>query len=264
MRFAFVLLLGILATAARAEDSLLSRVDVESRLGRPVPLDAEFLDETGRRVRLGDLFEGKPLLLVPVYYRCPMLCGLVSREVAKTLAVLGLEAGRDFGVVFFSFDPSETPEQARKKKDEVLSFARSAGSPDGWKFLVGDRNAVERLTEAIGFRYAYDAARGEYAHAAVVLVLTPQGRVSRYFFGVEFPPKDLRLALVEASGGAIGTFVDSVLLYCYRYDPSTGRYSLVVLRSLRAAALGTLAVLGVFLVRAWRREREPGGRGASG
>jgi protein SCO1/2 len=257
---AILLALLLLAAAARAQEPKIDPtrdigIDQEVGLGKPLPLDARFVDEEGRPVRLGDLIGERPVILALVYYECPMLCTLVLNGLVSCLKVVDFDAGTDFDVVVISIDPTETPELAqRKKKSYVAAYGRPATAA-GWHFLCGEQAEIARVAKAAGFRYVYDEDRDEYAHAAGIMVATPEGRLSRYFFGIEFPPRDLRLGLVEASDGRIGSVVDSVLLFCFHYDPTTGRYGFVIQNVIRLLGGLTLLVLAVFVVRSLRRER---------
>jgi protein SCO1/2 len=252
-----VLLTG--AAAAQVQDNTLPAalqgVDFEQRLGESLPLDAVFVDSTGRSLALGDLFGDRPVILALVYFECPMLCNLVLNGAVASLRAVDFDAGTDFDVVAVSFDSRETPELAAGKR---ASYVRSYGRDDdgaGWHFLTGDSTSIARLTEAVGFRYRYDAERDEFAHSAGVVVATPEGVVSRYFYGIDFPPRDLRLGLVEAADSRIGTLADQVLLFCFHYDPATGRYSLAALNAVRAGGVLTVAALVIFVLGALRRER---------
>lgn len=227
-----------------AGSDLRDQVGIEPRIGMPLPLDLEFRDEQGGRVPLRRFFGSRPVLLTPVYYRCPMLCGLELQGLVRTLRVMDLAPGRDFEIVTFSIDPREDAELARDKRASVLASYGRAQAGSGWHFLTGDEAAVTALCAALGFRAAYDSDTGQYAHAAGVMVATPQGRVSHYLYGVEFSPRDLRLALVESSEGRVGALSDRVLLYCYLYDATRGRYGLAILNLVRAG--GVLTVLALF------------------
>lgn len=251
-----VTLLGALAACAEVErPSVLRDVGFDQRLGAQAPLDLPFRDETGRTVTLREYVGDKPVLLVPAYYECPMLCTLVLNGVVSALRALPFDVGREFRVVTLSFNPAETSALAAAKKANYLGQYRRPGADAAWHFLVGDESSIRPLMEAIGFRYAWDPVAKQYAHASGLVVLTPGGRVSHYFYGVEFPPRDLRLALVEASGERIGSVVDQLLLFCFHYDPATGRYSRVALNAVRAGGVLTLAALGTFLVVMLRRDR---------
>jgi protein SCO1 len=183
------------------------------------------------------------VVLVPAYYRCPQLCGLVQNGIASALRGLPLDVGRDFQVVTFSFDPSESSELAAKKKAAMLDAYRRPGADVGFHFVTADADAIRRLTDAIGFRYAYDEARREFAHASGIVVITPGGVVSHYLYGVEFAPRDLKLALVEASAGKLGSAVDRLMLFCFMYDPATGRYSRIALGAVRVGGAATVLLL---------------------
>lgn len=239
---------------ADEKPAALAGIAIEQHLNGSVPLDAAFLDETGRAVRLGDYFSSRPVLLALVYYNCPMLCNQVLNGLVTSLRVVSLEAGRDFDVVVVSFDEREKPADAAAKKKAYAGRLGPPGSEGGWHFLTGERASIASLAESVGFRYRYDRERDQFAHASALFVLTPQGRLSRYFFGIEYAPRDLRLALVESSAGRIGSPVDQVLLYCFHYDPSTGRYGAVVVNIVRLAGLATvLAIAGSMLLMSRRR-----------
>jgi protein SCO1/2 len=235
--------------------TVLRDVGFDQRLGEQVPLDLSFRDEAGQSVRLGDLFHGRPVVLSLVYFQCPMLCKITNAGLASAFSVLTLDVGKDFEAITVSFDPREGPKDAQGRKREALARYRRAGGSEGWHFLTGDKPEIERLTKAVGFRYAWDERTQQFAHPAGALVLTPEGKTTRYMYGVEYAPRDLRLALVEASAGKIGNPVDSVLLYCYHYDPSTGRYGAVVLNIVRLGGALTVAAMVAFLVVMLRRDR---------
>jgi protein SCO1/2 len=248
--------------AASARPPILSEVSIAQRLDARLPLDLDFRDEAGRRVRLGDFFRGRPVVLSLVYYECPMLCTQVLNGLASSLSVLSLEVGREFDVVTVSFDPRETPPlAAAKKKTYVRRYGRP-GAESGWHFLTGEPAAITALTEAVGFSYAFDEKTGQFAHASAIFVATPDGRLARYLYGIEYAPRDLRLALVEASEGRIGGPVDAVLLYCFHYDPTAGRYGAVALNVIRLGGGVTLVLLGAFLAVSLRAERRARARRA--
>lgn len=230
-------------------------IEIEQRLGERVPLELEFVDSSGEPVALSDLVADRPVVLTLVYYECPMLCTLVLNELCKTLRAMELELGRDFDAVSVSIDPDETPELAAANRRGYLTRYGREGAADGWRFLVGEAEPVERLADAVGFRYRYDPETDQYAHAAGLFVLTPDGRISRVLYGVEIAPRDLRLALVEASDGQIGDLVDAVTLLCMHYDPTTGRYGFAIMTVIRIFGGLTVLAIAVFLVRALRRER---------
>jgi protein SCO1/2 len=236
---------------------VLREVGWDQRLGEPVPLDLTFRDEAGNTVRFGDYLGQKPLILTLNYYECPMLCPLVLDGLLRALRALPFTIGDQFNVVTVSIDPGEAPALAAAKKAHYGRGYGRDGAAAGWHFLTGEETSIRQLTQAVGFRYAYDAAKDQYAHAAGIVVLTPQGRVARYFYGIEFSPRDVRLALIEAAAGTIGSPIDQFLLYCYQYDAATGGYTLAVRRVLRLAGLGTVLGLGGFMLVMFRRERSP-------
>jgi protein SCO1/2 len=253
----------VLAAAAPAADvaprttgrpAVVRDVGLDQRIGERLPLGTRFRDSSGRDVALGDFFGERPVLLVPAYYECPMLCTLVLNGVLRALRALTFEPARDFDVVTFSFDPDETSAMAAAKQATYLAEYRRPGAAAGWHFLTGDAGAIRRLTRAIGYRYVYDEESGEYAHPSGVVVATPDGRVSHYFFGVEFSPRDLRLAFVEASARRLGSVADQLLLLCFRYDPTLGAYSAAAMRALRVAGVLTLGALAAFV---WWSARRP-------
>ena len=231
---------------------------VES-LNQAVPPDATFTDSEGRTVRLGDYFDGqKPVLLTLVYYRCESLCPLVLGGMSKGGRNSGLKIGQDYRAVTISIDPRDTPETARERQRGHL---QSLGTPDGakdWPFLVGAESEVKKVADAVGFKYRYDPQTQQYAHAAAVIVLTPEGRVSRYLYGFEFPPRDMKFALMEAAGGRIGTSFDRVVLTCFKYDPNTRRYGLYIFGFIRGGALLVFGALATALTIYWRREYKRG------
>lgn len=233
----------------------LREVGFDQKLNEPLPLDTMFRDEAGRAARLGDYFGRRPVVLAFVYYDCPMLCTQVLSATASALNLMSIDAGTDFAVVAVSFDPRETPAQAAARKAITLERYDRAGAAQGWHFLTGDKAAIERLTAAAGFRYTWDEETGQFAHPAGVVVATPDGRLARYLFGIEYGPRDLRLAIVEASEGRVGSAVDTILLYCYHYDPMTGRYGFLVMRALRIAGAATVLSVGSFVFIMLRRER---------
>ena len=241
-----------------ATPGVLQEIGFDQRLGEAVPLELAFRDETGRDVRLADYFGKKPVVLSLVYYKCPMLCTISLNGLAGALEVLSFVPGQEFEVVTVSFDPEETPVLAAAKKQAYMARYKRPEAHAGWHFLTGPKQSVEALTRAVGFRYVWDEATKQFAHPAGLLVATPEGKISHYLFGVEYAPKDLRLALVDAAGGRIGNPVDQLLLYCYQYDPMTGRYSASIMNLLRALGLLTLLGLGAFILTAGRtRGRRP-------
>lgn len=241
--------------AASEQLPVLKDAGLDQKLNNQVPLDLPFVDENGRDVVLRDYFGARPVVLVLAYYNCPMLCSLVLNGAVAALQTLSFDAGRNFEFVVVSFDPGDTPARALEKKSSYLPrYGRPRGEA-GFHFLTGRESSIKALTDAVGFRYAYDAAIGQFAHPSLITVLTPEGKVSRYLFGIDFPGHDLRLALVEAAGGRIGTPVDQALLFCYHYDPATGKYGLAILDLVRLGGILTLAAVAVFIVTTLRRER---------
>jgi len=225
----------------------LQNVGIQQNLNQQIPLGLAFHDESGKPVTLGEYFGKRPVILNLVYYNCPMLCGEVLAGLTSGLKVLPLTMGRDFDVLTVSFDPRETPAMAAEKKKVYLQRYRRPGGEQGWHFLTGSAESITALTRAAGWQYQYDSKSGQFAHTTAIAVLTPQGKISQYYYGVEYAPRDLRLGLVQASSGQIGTLIDQVLLYCYHYDPSSGKYSAIISRVLRVAALVTMLALGSFL-----------------
>jgi len=227
--------------------SALKSVGIDQKLNEQVPLEAVFKDEQGREVRLGDFFKGKPVVLSLVYYSCPMLCNQVLNGMLSSFRQLTFNAGEQFEVVTVSFDPRETPElAAAKKQTYVKAYNRPSGNA-GWHFLTGDEANIKRLTDAVGFRYTWDEQTKQFAHASGIMVATPEGRLARYFYGIEYSPKDLRLGLVEASQNRIGSPVDSLMLYCYHYDPATGKYGAAVMNIVKVAGVITIVLIAGLL-----------------
>jgi protein SCO1/2 len=262
-RTAIGLLLAAVAGHLRAEPSPAPidpgrDIGFDQKLGNTVDLDLPFVDESGHGVRLRDYMKGRPVVLSLAYYRCPMLCQLGLQGLASSLKPLAFGPGREFEVVTVSFDPRETPELAQTARaSSLLTYGRPEGRT-GWHFLTGGEEAIRKLTDAVGFRYAWDEESGQYAHATGIVILTPEGRVSRYLFGIDYAPKDLRLALIESAGGRIGTLTDRLLLLCYRYDPHTGRYSALAMTAVRAGAILSVLGIGSFVILSVRRERRRG------
>ena len=245
---------GMTASAIPAP---LREIGFDQRLDERLPLDTPLGDEAGRGVHLGDYFGRRPVVLVFAYYDCPMLCTLAINGLSSALNVMSLRPGTDFEIVTISIDPRDTPATARSKKSVYLERYTRAGAADAWHFLTGNQSSIDHLTKAAGFRYAWDRETQQFAHPTGIIVLTPDGRMARYLFGIEYGPRDLRLAIVEASSGKIGSPVAALLLYCYHYDPMTGRYGLAIMRAMRIAGATTVVVLGGFIFVALRREREP-------
>ena len=252
------------ASTARADESnpleppqaaLLRGVAFTQRLNNQTPLDAKFTNDHGQRVTLADCIDGKPTVLVLAYYRCPMLCNQVLNGVARSLQAVDFQPGKDIEVVIVSFDPTDTVELAADKKRAVVHAYNRHADGAGWHFLVGDQQNVAAVADSVGFQYQYDKATSQFAHASGIVLLTSDGRVSRYFYGIEYPTRDVRLGLVEASAGRIGSPVDELLLYCFHYDPLTGKYGLAVMRVIRAGGIVTVLGIAVFITRSLRREK---------
>jgi protein SCO1/2 len=237
----------------------LREIGFDQNLDKPVPLDAPFKDETGRVVRLGDYFGKRPVVMLFAYYDCPMLCTVVINGLASALNVLSLVPGKDFEIVTVSFNPRDTPASASAKKAAYIARDKQPGAAAAWHFLTGDPSSIDRLTKAAGFRYAWDEETKQFAHPTGVMVLTPDGRLARYLFGIEYGPRDLRYAIVDASNGKVGSVVDSLVLYCYHYDPEMGRYSVAIMRLVRTAAAATVLAVGAFIFVMVRREKRTGG-----
>ena len=233
----------------------LKKVAFEQNLGVQVPLDLPFRDEAGRGVQLSQYFTGRPVILALVYYECPMLCVQALNGLVKSLKVLALEPGRDYSIVTVSFNPAETPEQAAAKKAEYVARMKRPGTADAWHFLTGNEASIRMLTDAVGFHYVYDAETKQFAHPTGMIVLTPEGKTSKYVFGIDYGPRDIRLALVEASDHKVGTPADRLLLYCYHYDPATGKYGLVLMNVLRVGGVLTVATIGGLILVMRRREK---------
>lgn len=229
----------------------LKDVGIDQKLNAQLPLDLVFQNEQGQEVRLGDYFGKKPVVVSLVYYDCPMLCNQVLNGMISAFKVMAFAPGQEFDVVTVSFDTRETAEQAAKKKQTYVGYlpeAKRAGANAGWHFLTGDEKNVKALTDAIGFRYHYDEATQQFAHASAIYVATPEGKLARYFYGIEYAPRDLRLGLIEAAQNKIGSPMDQILLYCYHYDPATGKYGAAVINLIRLGGVLTLiAVAGLFV-----------------
>lgn len=242
------------ATAERPGKA--KEVELVQNLDAQIPLDIEFIDETGARVPLRKFFGDKAVVLTPVYYGCPMLCNMVLDGLVSSMRDLRFDVGEQFEIVTFSFDPADTPSDAIKKKNLFVKRYGREGAADGWHFLTGDPASIKALTDAIGFSHAYDEKTGQFAHAANIVVLTPEGRIARYLFGIEYKPRDLRLAILEASENKIGTLADQLLLLCYHYDPATGKYSAAAMNFVRAGGFATVIGLAGFVFVMLRRDRK--------
>jgi protein SCO1/2 len=256
---AVALLVGMLCASAPAQEPppppFLKDVGIDQKLDEQVPLDLVFRDEAGKDVRLGELVKDKPVILMLVYYECPMLCTMVLNDITKVMRVMPYDVGNQFDIVTVSFNPREGHALAAAKKENYVRQYGRPGAATGWHFLTGDPEPIRRLTEAVGFRYTWDEPTKQFAHASGFMILTPQGKLARYFFGHDYAAGDLRLSLVEASQGKIGTATDALILYCFHYDPAKGKYSLAVMNVLRAGGVLTLLLIGGFIVRSVMHER---------
>jgi protein SCO1/2 len=244
---------GIMAPPATVKPPGLKNVGIAQNLNEQIPLDLTFHDETGKSVRLADYMGKKPVILSFVYFRCPMLCSELLIGLESALKVLKFDVGKEFDVVTVSFDPTDTPALAAAKKAEILKRYNRPGAGNGWHFLTGSQESITALTNAAGFQYQLDEKTGQFAHATAIMILTPTGKLAQYYYGVEFPPKDLRLSLIQASDNKIGTLADAVLLYCFHYDPATGKYSLIIGRVIQLAAGLTILLLVGMLLLLFRR-----------
>jgi protein SCO1/2 len=246
-------------TQVYAPSRLLQKVGINQKMGAQIPLDLPFKDESGREVELRQYF-GRPVILALVYYQCPSLCNLVLNGIVRSVKNLDLAPADQYQVIAVSFDPREIPSMAAAKKETYLEQLypkdprRQAAAAQDWHFLTGQETSSKALADAVGFRYVYDEMTNQYAHSSAIMILTPGGRIARYFYGIEYPPRDVRLGLVEASSEKIGTPTDQVLLYCFHYDPATGKYALVIMNVLRLAGLITLGALLTFMVVMFRRD----------
>jgi protein SCO1/2 len=232
----------------------LDSVFVRDSIGTQVPLDLTFQDSAGKTVQLADYFKtNRPVVIVPAYYRCPRLCGLVMGGVRRLINGLSLKLGQDYQIVTVSFDDSETPAMAAKKAEEFQTTLRAEAAPEAWRFLVGKSDQISKLMTALGFKYLKD--QGEFAHSAAVYVLTPTGIVSQYFSGIDFDSEDFRLSIIEASQGVLGSALDHILLYCYRFDPTKGKYTIAVLNLARVVSIGTFLILAFLVIRLLHQEK---------
>jgi protein SCO1 len=239
---------GIMSPPASAKPVGMENVGIQQRLEQQIPLDLAFRDETGKTVQLGDYIGKKPVILNFVYYSCPMLCPELLIGLESSLKVLKFDVGKEFDVVTVSFDPSDTPQRAAAKKADILKRYKRPGAENGWHFLTGQAQSITALAEAAGFKYHFDKKTGQFAHATAIMVLTSEGKLSQYYYGVEFSPKDLRLSLIQASDNKIGTMTDAVLLYCFHYDPATGKYSVLIGHVIQVAGGLTILLIGGMLL----------------
>jgi protein SCO1/2 len=255
---------GLMAPPSNVRPPGLRDVGIEQRLNEQVSPNLAFRDETGKSVRLGDYFGKKPMILNLVYYRCPMLCSEVLAGLESSLRVLKFDVGKEFDVLTVSFDPTDTPETATAKKAQYIKRYKRAGATEGWHFLTGPQESITALTKTVGFQYQYDSKTGQFAHSTAIMILTPEGKIAQYYYGVEFPPKDLRLGLIQASQNKIGTLADQVLLYCYHYDPATGKYGAIISRIIQLGGGLTILCIGTVLLVLFRRGAEHEHRGETG
>jgi protein SCO1 len=244
---------------ARAPSGLpkaLNGVGIDQKLNEQLPLDLVFRNEKGESVKLGDYFGKKPVVLSLVYYSCPMLCTQVLNGMVSAFKVMAFKPGQEFEVVTVSFDPRETPALATAKKNTYVNYlpeAERSKAAGGWHFLTGDEPSIKRLTDSVGFRYHFDDATNQFAHASAIYVATPQGKLARYFYGIEYAPRDLRLGLIEAAENKIGSPVDQLMLYCFHYDPATGKYGAAVMNMIRAGGIATVIIIVGLLLMLRRR-----------
>ena len=234
---------------------MMARVGFDQNLDAQIPLDLLFRDEQGRTVKIGDFLGKKPAILNLVYYRCPMLCNEVLNTLLRSMNALSFDVGKEFDVITVSIDPKETPGLAARKKASYLARYGRPGAEKGWHFLTGDQASITELAKVVGFRYEWDAKNNQYAHAAGIMLVTPQGKLSRYIYGVSYPARDLRLGLMDASMRKIGSPIDQLLLLCYHYDPRTGRYNLAAMNVIRVLGFATIGSLGTFVFVMLRRDR---------
>ena len=240
---------------ASATPEILKHVGIDQHIGASLPLDLEFYDETGTPVRLGSYFGAKPVILTLVYYDCPMLCTEVLNGLNRSLAPLNFSIGEEFEVVTVSFDPRETPTLATQKKAVYTQRYGRPGTKEGWHFLTGEAPAIDKLTDTVGFNYVYDETEGQFVHGSDIMIVSPQGTVSHYFFGIEYPSEDIRLALIESSEEKLGNVFDQIMLYCFNYDPEQGVYGVAIMNAMRVAGLVTLLAMGSFMVVMFKRDR---------
>jgi protein SCO1 len=241
--------------AAHNQPEIFKNVGIEQKLGTQLPLKTTFRDQTGASASLQDNLSGKPAVLVFSYLECPMLCPLVLEGLVRSLKPLSLDVGRDFDVFVISIDERDSPETAQKKQLEIINRYGREGSEMGWHFFTGEKSAIEEMTRSAGFSYAWDEASKQYVHASGIFVLTPQGEIARVLYGIDYAPRDVRLALVEAGAGSIGSAIDQLLLYCYHYNPLTGKYGFVIISALRLAGVSTVLAMATFVITMLRHER---------
>lgn len=260
MKYPFAILFVTLVAPAIANAAgqglpILHDVGIDQKLGVQVPPNLSFHDEFGRDVTLGQYFGKRPMILALVYYKCPGLCTMVLNDITRAMNSMRSTCGDQFDILTVSFDPHETPDLAFEKKQQYLRAYMRPKAAEGWHFLTGDQPAIAALTQAVGFRYAWDAKFKQYAHASGIIVLTPEGKTSRYFYGIDYAPNDLQLALAEAAQGKSVSITDRVLLFCFHYDPSTGKYSLMITRIVQLGGIVTVLLLAAFLLMMFRADR---------
>jgi protein SCO1/2 len=254
--FQLLIFSSLLAQVPSPTSEVLKNIGITQNLNTQIPLDLTFNDEDGKAIQLKDYFNnGKPAVLSLVYYNCPMLCTMTLNGESAAFKPINLQIGKDFNVITVSFDPRETPQLAAQKKSTYLKDLSRPGAKDGWHFLTGDEKNISQLAQSCGFKYFYDKNSNQFAHASAIIVLTPEGKISRYFQGLEYSPRDLRLSLIEASNNKIGSKTDQLLLLCYQYDPATGRYGLAIMRTVRIGGILTVTLLGAFIIRSLRKEK---------
>jgi protein SCO1 len=245
--------------SSQVDPASLKDIGIDQHLDQQIPLDLQFKDESGRSVRLAEYFKkGRPVILTMVYYQCPMLCSEVLTGLNSAMQVMKFTAGNEYEVVTVSVDPRDTPEMATQKKASYLKEYNRPGAEDGWHFLTGDQENVAKLAKIVGWKYRWDPKMNQFIHAAGIMLVTPQGKLAQYYYGIEYSPKDLRLGLIEASQDKIGNLVDRVELYCYHYDPHTGKYGAVIANMLRIGGAATVLLLGGFIVLMFRRDGHSG------
>jgi protein SCO1 len=243
-----MLVIATAAVAASPQEQVASRAGLDQKLNAQVPLHAHFRDEHGRTVELRQYFGSKPVILALAYYECPNLCTVILNGVLQTAQELKLDAGKDYQIVVVSFDPHEQPALAAAKKQLYIERYGRTGASEGWHFLVGSKDSILELADSIGYRFAYDETNRQFAHPSTILVLTPAGKVARYFPGIEYPPREVRLALIDASENRIGSLADRVFLLCFHYNPQTGRYGLLIHRAMQVAGISTVLAVTAYIV----------------
>jgi protein SCO1/2 len=252
---------GIMAPPSNVRPPGLNNVGIEQKLNEQLPLNLQFRDETGRAVKLGDYFGRRPVVLSLVYYRCPMLCSELLSGLEGSLKAMSLDIGKDYDVLTVSFDPKDTPADATEKKAATLKHFKRSGAAEGWHFLTGSQESIGALTSAVGFSYELDEKSGQFGHSTAIMLITPEGKIAQYYYGVEFPPRDLRLGLVQTSQNKIGSLADQVLLYCYHYDPKSGKYGAIVSHMIQLGGGITILSLGTVLILLFRRGSDSEHRG---